>query len=245
MLKKVLYTLGLIAGLGAYTANAQCVPDETLTTAGVYPKTFTSVCVNTPVEQTLQIVIPANVKLPGFPDIAVDSFEVVSVNNLPAGVDYVCATTNCKVVITNQNDVAHTCLTLIGTPTEAYDDEIEVTVKTYSSVGAITQPEKVAFKVNAADSEACVIDNVVESVEAETVNIYPNPSQGTSTIDLNIADNSEVQVTVFNAIGNEVANVFEGTTSSTNLEVSDLSQGIYFVQVIVNGEAYLEKLIVE
>lgn len=247
MIKKLLYTTFVAAGLlSSLVINAQCTPDKNLTTAGVYPQAFTSTCINQEMNQTLQVVIPANYTVPGVNlTVNVDSFEVISVNNLPSGLSYNCATPNCKVVITDKQNVTNTCISFSGTPTESFDGDIVVDVYFYTSLGPITQKYNIAFKVLAANSPECTTTDINDVVDIKTINVYPNPSNGVSTIDLNIEGSANVQAIIYNTIGNQTAVLFDGNTSSTTLTTPTLSQGIYFVQVIINGTAYLEKLIIK
>lgn len=248
MIRKLLYTTFLAAGLlSSLMTNAQCTPDKNLTTPGVYPTTFTSTCENQQMDQTLQVVIPANANQ--LPDVnipvAVDSFEVTSVENLPNGITYNCASPNCKVIITDPNNVSNTCISFTGTPTSTFDGNIIVNVSFYTSLGVITQKHNIAFKVLAANSPKCLATNINDIVNEKTINVYPNPSNGVSTIDLNIEGSANVQAIIYNAIGNQTAVLFDGNTSSTTLTTPTLSQGIYFVQVVINGTAHLEKLIIK
>lgn len=247
MIKKLLYTTLLAAGLlSSLVTNAQCTPDKSLKEPGVYPKAFTSTCINQDMNQTLQVVIPANYTVPNINvTVEVDSFEVINVENLPNGLTYNCAAPNCKVVIVDKQNVTNTCISFSGTPTETFDGDIVVEVYFYTSMGPITQKHNIAFKVLAANSPECTTTNIDDVVNVKTINIYPNPSNGVSTIDLNVEGSANVQAIIYNAIGNQTAVLFDGNTSSTTLTTPTLSQGIYFVQIVINGKAHLEKLIVK
>lgn len=246
MIKKLLYTTLLAAGLlSSLVTNAQCTPDKNLTEAGVYPKALTSTCINQQMDQTLQVVIPPNYTVPNLGSVAVDSFEVTKVENLPTGINYKCIAPNCKVIITDKNNVTNTCVSFSGTPTETFDGDIVVTVFFYTNFGPLEQKHNVSVKVLAANSPECTTTNINDLVSAKTINVYPNPSNGVSKIDLNVEGSANVQAIIYNAIGNQAAILFDGNTSSTTLTTPALSQGVYFVQVIINGTAHLEKLIIK
>ncbi len=250
MIKKLLSSLGIAAAclVASLSANAQCTPDTQYTTPGVYPPNFGTECVGTPVDQVLQVVIPANASQIPDLDISipadVDSVIIKSIENVPAGMDDPkCATADCKVIITDPSKPVNTCLHFTGTPTEEFKGNIVINIEIYAGfLGLLTQKHEIPFEVLAENK--CVT-SLVNATTENSVSIYPNPSSGISTINLNVEDNSEVSATVYNAIGNVSANVFSGTTSSTSLTIPALAQGIYFVQVIINGEATVEKLIIE
>lgn len=70
--------------------------------------------------------------------------------------------------------------------------------------------------------------------------LYPNPSNGTFTIQL--ADNSMVyDVEVFSAVGQKV---FEKTGITETLEINHLQSGIYLVKVNSSGESLTKKIII-
>lgn len=70
--------------------------------------------------------------------------------------------------------------------------------------------------------------------------LYPNPSNGTFTIQL--ADNSMVyDVEVFSAVGQKV---FEKTGTTETLEINHLQSGIYLIKVNSSGESLTKKIII-
>lgn len=70
--------------------------------------------------------------------------------------------------------------------------------------------------------------------------LYPNPSNGTFTIQLN--DNSMVyDVEVFSAVGQKV---FEKTGTTETLEINHLQSGIYLIKVSTSGESLTKKIII-
>lgn len=247
MIKNLLYTTSLIiALLSNLISNAQCTPDKNLKTTGVYPKTFTSTCIDQTMTQTLQVVVPANATVPNINlEVAVDSFEITKIENTPTGITYECASPNCKIKITDKNNVTNTCVYFSGKPTQVYNDSIIVSALFYTNFGPITQKHKIAFKVLAADAPECNPTAIHDVIHKKTINVYPNPSNGISKIELNLQSVANVQAIIYNAIGNQTAILFDGNTNSTTLTTPNLNQGIYFVQIVINGKTHLEKLIIK
>lgn len=89
--------------------------------------------------------------------------------------------------------------------------------------------------------EATVADN--------SVSIYPNPAENMFNLNIELADNSNVSYVVINNIGQTVLSADLGNLSAGNqiqkINISDLAQGIYMVQVNVNGNITTNKLTVK
>ncbi len=70
-------------------------------------------------------------------------------------------------------------------------------------------------------------------------NVYPNPAVNNITLGFNLTENKTVQTTIFNAVGQQVsigqqADGIQGENTLT-LDVSTLPEGIYFAQIMVEG----------
>jgi hypothetical protein len=80
-----------------------------------------------------------------------------------------------------------------------------------------------------------------------TVSLYPNPTQGDLNIEINenTADNITIQVVDFTGklVSTKEWNSM-GTVVRESLDLNELSQGTYFVNVILDGERYTERITV-
>lgn len=78
--------------------------------------------------------------------------------------------------------------------------------------------------------------------------VYPNPTNGTLYIEVNASQSSEVNMTVFNIMGQKVAekntNVNTGI-NTTSIDTNEFSSGIYFVTVKANGFEKTMKFVVK
>jgi Secretion system C-terminal sorting domain/FG-GAP-like repeat len=76
--------------------------------------------------------------------------------------------------------------------------------------------------------------------EYALVDVYPNPFNPTTTISVALPVAAELSVAVFNALGQQVAELANGSyaagTHSLTLDGSELASGIYFVHASVPGE---------
>ncbi len=97
--------------------------------------------------------------------------------------------------------------------------------------------------------------NISSTVGVEETNflssatIYPNPMVSNTTLSLDLIKQSEVTVNLINAVGQTVSVISAGQTlneGNTTFEIqkNQLSKGVYFVQINVNGNMSMKKLII-
>ena len=89
---------------------------------------------------------------------------------------------------------------------------------------------------------AWVLGTAINDVENSQFNVYPNPTNGLFTIELD--GNSKYVVSVKNVLGQTV---FTTTTNgmNTNIDLSSFDKGIYTVELKDENAIYTEKVIVE
>jgi hypothetical protein len=84
-----------------------------------------------------------------------------------------------------------------------------------------------------------IAGNVIPT-ESAMVTSYPNPFNPTTTVQLTLPVNAEVQVSVYNSIGREVATLASGNMNAGShaltFDGSNLASGLYFVQATVAGQ---------
>lgn len=85
---------------------------------------------------------------------------------------------------------------------------------------------------------SCVSGAVLSFAKAELV-IYPNPGTGIFQCKLQGQNISADEIDIFNAAGNKVAHF----TNARQFDITKLTGGIYFYQLLVNKNAYRGKLI--
>ncbi len=73
----------------------------------------------------------------------------------------------------------------------------------------------------------------------EQVNVYPNPAQ--NSLQVTVAGNSKIQaINLYDVLGNEVI-----STNAKEIDVSSLSNGVYFIKIKTNEDFYSKKIIVQ
>jgi len=74
--------------------------------------------------------------------------------------------------------------------------------------------------------------------------IYPNPASSNITITIANAPASSVAVNITNGIGQNVYSAKEAPAKNINVNVENLSRGVYFVKVNAGDKILTKKLVV-
>jgi hypothetical protein len=80
------------------------------------------------------------------------------------------------------------------------------------------------------------------------VSIFPNPSSNYSSIKLNLAKSSSIQVSIYSVNGSLIGNKDYGQLNGNltlPVDMTQLNSGMYFVNVTINGSTSMYKLIKE
>ncbi len=91
--------------------------------------------------------------------------------------------------------------------------------------------------------------DIPESSSINNVSVYPNPVTHSANIDFTLSSETNVSVTVFDMLGREVLNLFDGAMDSgkqnIRMDATGLNKGIYFVKFNLNSEVFTQKIILE
>ena len=90
--------------------------------------------------------------------------------------------------------------------------------------------------------------DVNEILSADNISIHPNPVTATANIEFTIANNSDVNIAVFDILGKQITNLYNGEMSmgSQNItwDVNELNNGVYFVKIQMNNQVVTKKIMV-
>ncbi|MEY2923597.1 MAG: hypothetical protein RLZZ337_137 [Bacteroidota bacterium] len=77
------------------------------------------------------------------------------------------------------------------------------------------------------------------------LNVSPNPTTGLFTINVNLPENEEIAISVYNAMGQEVVNVARGEINNASyaVDLTNNANGIYYVKMNVNGTVLTKKVV--
>jgi len=83
-----------------------------------------------------------------------------------------------------------------------------------------------------------------QSNNVSVFNIYPNPTNGLLNLSISLASSSTITIDVLNLLGEVVVNRNIDNTIGGNytMDLSNLSQGIYFIQIKTNKETIVRKI---
>lgn len=250
-MKKLLLSL-FATSLISLHVSAQCVPDNTLNTTGVYFDVANVPCLNQPYSQTIQMAIKNDtaVALPGLTiNVQLDSVIISEVKNMPTGLNYECANSQCKAVAASGATYTQTCMTLSGTPTVSGDFQIELVADLYVSGG-----NKLTKSFFIPGSVIQCINGLNTTSNTETVSLFPQPTTENTQLHINLSATSSVNVSLINPTGITTA-IYNGTMGAGVNELnigsstSTLEKGIYLIttsiQTSTGVETISKKLIIE
>lgn len=229
-----------------YTASSQCTPDHTINKTGIYYNSTNLPCLNTPFDETLQLVIinDSSINFGGVSlNLKLDSIEITDVLNLPSGLTHLCENSACIVHKEIGKTHSHTCLRLLGTPTSVTTNNI-VTLKTIlhgqTTFGAQSVPYELTIPLNTIDCVVAIEDELSQA----PFSIFPQPIDETAQASLFLNSNAKVEINVHNMLGENVGKAFSGTLSAGSQQIDlsntieSLSAGMYMVNTIIeiNGQ---------
>jgi hypothetical protein len=95
--------------------------------------------------------------------------------------------------------------------------------------------------------EVSVPSSINENIFNGKLTVYPNPSKGIFNIDLVDVKNGDYLISVSNILGEEVYSETRGvnSTTSTTINLSDLENGIYMLNIQNGDSSISKKLIIE
>ena len=90
--------------------------------------------------------------------------------------------------------------------------------------------------------------DVNEILSADEISIHPNPVTATANIEFSLANNSDVNIGVYDILGKKIADLYNGDMSmgSQNItwDVNGLNNGVYFVKIQMNNKVVTKKIMV-
>lgn len=131
---------------------AQCTPTATGNVAGLYPTPIPSGCVGQPYSEVVDFVFPLDttvtIPLPPFTlTVPFDSFEVVSINNVPSGITFVLNASNNKYYPASATVSARGCADINGTPLMAtlVTDSVDISFRGWLTVPIVGSTSAVSL----------------------------------------------------------------------------------------------------
>lgn len=248
-MKKLLLTLAVVATTLAAQAQS-CTPGANFadSTYGVWPDTIqnlppatTGVFYTTDLnfkvpDQVTPGLDPTGGTLVGSP---IQDFEVTGVNGLPTGFDYACNETACQYL-----GGANGCANIYGTTSTpgTYDITIDVDATIIVDVFGFPTPVPqstsfTGYKIEVGS--AGLIEQIISPIS-----VYPNPAKQSIVIEGITGMMKANKVEIIDLNGNVVLQN-ENPSENMIVNVSELTNGIYFVKVSHQSGAETTKFIKE
>lgn len=110
-------------------------------------------------------------------------------------------------------------------------------------------PTRSSFSTSYSNICTNVTTSVEENLSSDFVNIYPNPYLSSTNISYSLKNTSNVNIEVFNTIGQKIETIVSGNQQAGDYKYSFNSKekgydaGIYFVKITVNGKSIMKKIV--
>jgi len=87
-----------------------------------------------------------------------------------------------------------------------------------------------------------------QSLLQNSFNVTPNPGNGIFMLNYTVAKQEDVQITVFDNLGQSVfakTTAANANVNTTMIDLSSLSKGVYLVQVKTNNGVAVKRLVIQ
>ncbi|MBT8326737.1 MAG: T9SS type A sorting domain-containing protein [Bacteroidia bacterium] len=239
-MKRFLSSTAIVfAGLIGLAQN--CNPNNSITVPGIYPGSIDTAMVNVPYNFTMQVLAVGDTMVNYLGQqitATIDSVVLTGISGLPSSFSYGCEPVGC--VFTSQNVG---CVKLSGTPTAQEIGVHPLTI--YTTAYAKWNTLKLPVLDSISDYNLVVSDSGSASIFKYTkdeISVYPNPSlNGKFTIQTRV-DVSNIAITDIQ--GKEVNFEYSKISTGIEIEMKDVSNGIYFIRFNAGGKT-IEKRIIQ
>ncbi len=251
-MKKLLLSFTLIL-VTIVSVDAQCVPDPQYTDPGIYPDSATGFapgCADQAYYQLITNVVPTDttIMIGPFPaTIPFDSVVIVSWTGLPAGFTYACF--DSQNTISPQDGCAYEggttgCAEVMGNPTMGDIGSYQQVITVDAYLGGDPNPMATEvvdyYYIQMVDCSSAGMNFITTSKFL----VYPNPAKNVITLN-GLNDIAVESVQVLNMDGKVMAS-YEGVSGpALDMNITHLSEGMYFVNVNYDGKTEVIKFIKE
>ncbi len=256
-MKRFLSILLTLFGFATMLQAQNCQPDPAYTdSTGVFPKPFDATVnpggginqcayIGQPFEFTFTVGVGDSITVPfgGFNlSLPLDSVVVISVDGLPAGLNYACSHAGCKFPKSTLG-----CAQIYGTPTAANaagDYLLVITGKAYFPVFPFEFeikfpgdffPGEYRLKLLANASDPCELASSHENLQDKiAISVYPNPVSGIAQLRVQSSVTGNFNFRVIDLLGQAVQQRKVALYAGENhidFDGSKLANGLYLIQL--------------
>lgn len=229
-MKKIFLLTLVLFSLSTFKTIAQCAPDTTLTTPGIYPKNLPDAKEDSLYDEVVQFKMPKDTQsFLGL--VKFDSITIMSITGIPSGITYACGA-NPGFSACTWAGGANGCLRVYGKPDSGTAGIHRCVIKLRAYVylvGNVTffeTSDTLSFNVrNASQPNGMVIPSY------SGVSLYPNPAEQKLYITGSRSFASESLVTIYDLAGRAQLVMTWNEVSSGGIDVSLLPKGLYILRI--------------
>jgi len=252
MKKTLLYFSALFISVAAFAQP--CVPDTSYNSNGIYPINGTSTGfyvympdaqVGVAYNEIVQIKAPSDTMVKQGPitvNANIDSLRILSFNNLPASITYVCDNARCLWL-----GGANGCATFTGTPTaaEVGNYVVDIVAMGWVDLGVFgTISDTILFTMEIKVVPAAGID---EFISSSSVKVTPNPFSDVASFSFQAVKSNDYKFDLIDITGRTVRSYAGKTALGNNeimLERQGLPNGMYFFSLKIGNEVLTGRIAV-
>lgn len=244
MLKRLLLVAFLISSVVA--VHAQCVPDLSITSPGIYPDSATGLPsgnVGTPYNEVIQVKVLTDTVSGGFP-VIITNITITSVTGLPPGITYSCNPATC-IFPGGSNG----CILLSGTPSTQGTFPLTVIVTVSGTVfGAPAPPQTQTIDYyNIVIDGGLGIGNDIASLKFDLLQNKPNPATAYTDVSFSSPVAGDFSIKIYNLIGKEIhKQTMRGMAgmNTTRINTDNLTPGVYMISLENGDDIVTRRMIV-
>lgn len=90
-----------------------------------------------------------------------------------------------------------------------------------------------------------LVNGISDLALEDMINVYPNPTNGIVNINVNLPENEDVNIEIYNTMGQQVATVANGKVNNGQFTVNlnGYTNGVYYVKMNLNGVVVTKKIV--
>ena len=246
MILRLFSLLLIVLAFSFDQVHAQCTPDLTITTPGIYPDSATGLpsgMVSVPYSEVIQVRVLTDTSQGGFP-VVITSITITGVSGLPPGITYACNPASC-IFPGGSNG----CILLSGTPSVAGIFNLNVDVSVAGTLfGNPLPPQNSSIDYYSITIDPFTgISQELSNVKFNLLQNKPNPATNFTDVIFTSPVGGDFKIKIFNMIGKEVYyQTVRGMAglNTSRVETENFTPGIYMISIEHGSDVITRRMIV-
>lgn len=237
------------------TLNAQCSPNTSITSPGIFPDEITNLdeaFVGQPYVTQIDVLCPldTSVSVGGLTvPVTINNIDLTSVLGLPNNFSYSCNPPSCSFP-----GGSYACAEIFSTVNPSSSDvgyyPLVITTSTLALnvplIGSLTQLDTIDyFYIDISNSTASL--EQVNSSTFELIDVYPNPASGIANFQFVIGKNEKVDFILYDCLGKMVDQRVIYANRGVNrfdIDISSYSSSLYTYSIVSSNNFLSKKIFV-